>query len=220
MVFFLSGSLFAWQLKSLSLAGGNPIQEKNATLVTIIKNLESEIVNYETELNAIRERIVLLEKNLSAGEEDLMQMQETLQKARIAAGLVSLQGRGIKVIIDDDKAGLSASPNDDPNRYIIHYSHLMNIVNELKLGKAEAISINEQRLLTNSEIRCVGNVILINTTRLAPPFEIKAIGSPDLLEEALLSGEFSVLRNTGFPASYTKHPVENPLVIPGFTGAL
>ena len=53
---------------------------------------------------------------------------------------------------------------------------LLYIINDLKRGGAEAISINEQRIISTSEIRCVGNTILVNTTRLAPPYHIKVIG--------------------------------------------
>ena len=75
---------------------------------------------------------------------------------------------------------------DDPNRYIIHYENLLYLVNDLRNAGAEGISINGQRIVVSSEIRCVGNVILVNTTRLAPPFEISAIGDPKALELSLI----------------------------------
>jgi uncharacterized protein YlxW (UPF0749 family) len=129
----------------------------------------------------------------------LPELQAQLKDARIIAGLTSVIGKGIVITIDDNKDGLKNNPQDDPNKYIIHYEHLLNLVSELKVGNAEAISINGQRLITNTEIRCVGNVILINTTRIAPPFVISAIGSPKHLAEIVLNGELDIMKSSNYP---------------------
>ena len=46
---------------------------------------------------------------------------------------------------------------------------------------AEAISINGQRIVARTEIRCVGPVITVNGTRIAPPIKIQAIDDPNVL---------------------------------------
>ena len=58
-------------------------------------------------------------------------------------------------------------------------------LNELRAAGAEALSINGERILATSEIRCAGPTISINNTKKAAPFEIKVIGDPDTLENAL-----------------------------------
>lgn len=68
---------------------------------------------------------------------------------------------------------------------MVHDEDLLKIVNELRAGGAEAISINDQRIIAISEIRCVGPTININSTRYAPPYVIKAIGNPETLQAAL-----------------------------------
>ena len=59
------------------------------------------------------------------------------------------------------------------------------MVNELRAAGAEAISLNGQRLIGSSEIRCVGPTVLVNERRLAAPFVISAIGNPQTLESSL-----------------------------------
>ena len=62
------------------------------------------------------------------------------------------------------------------------------IINVLKAAGAEAISINDQRIVNMSEIRGVGNTgenIIINGKRVGLPYTIKAIGNSDYLESAL-----------------------------------
>jgi uncharacterized protein YlxW (UPF0749 family) len=60
----------------------------------------------------------------------------------------------------------------------------MDLVNELNAtNKAEAISINDERYTSRTQIRPVANVIKINDTKFDPaqPFVIKAIGDPSIL---------------------------------------
>ena len=61
----------------------------------------------------------------------------------------------------------------------------MSIVNELRAAGAEAISVNGERILSTTAIRCVGPTIQINGTKVASPFHIKAIGNAKYLESAL-----------------------------------
>jgi len=218
IVCIISGLLLSLQFKAQASLTSNPIGQRNEALVGLINNSEEEIAKYQEAINLLREELDKIENSSPTEQVDIKLLQQKVQKAKLQAGLLPVKGRGIKVIVDDNNAGLNASPNDDPNRYIIHYENILNIITELKLGRAEAISINGERIVTPTEIRCVGNVILVNITRLAPPFEISAIGNPDILEEMLLSGEYDLLKGTGFPVSYTKFTSENPIEIPAYTG--
>ncbi len=59
------------------------------------------------------------------------------------------------------------------------------MINELRAAGAEAISINGQRLIATSEIRCAGPTLSVNNVRSAAPYEIKAIGEKKSLENAI-----------------------------------
>ena len=68
---------------------------------------------------------------------------------------------------------------------LIHDTDLRALVNELNAAGAEAISINGQRIISSTAIRCVGPVIQVNGIKVAAPFSIKAIGNAKYLESAL-----------------------------------
>lgn len=218
IICMISGLFITWQLKSQASQNANPMNQKNQALVGLIKELEKDITDYEEQLNSLRNELDDLEHSIGQRKSDLKKLQKSVHAAKLKAGLLPVKGTGILITLNDNKKGQMASPNDDPNRYIIHYDNILNIVSELKLAHAEAISINDQRVISTSEIRCVGNVILINTSRLAPPFEIKALGNADLLEEILLSGEYDLLKSLGFPVNYEIFDFENPLSIPAYSG--
>ena len=215
----LSGMFITWQYKSQASQNPNPVNEKNEILISFINDLEVDITERENKLNALRKQLNKIDQTSSEEQIYISNLKEELYQSKLKAGLLPVSGEGIIIVVDDNKAGLASSQNDDPNRYIIHYENILNIISELKLANAEAISINDQRLTTKSEVRCVGNVILVNTTRLAPPFEIKAIGDTDLLKTLLLSGEYDLLRGMGFPVKHSIHNQDNPLTIPAYTGS-
>ncbi|MFN8670870.1 MAG: DUF881 domain-containing protein [Candidatus Sericytochromatia bacterium] len=106
-----------------------------------------------------------------------------LQDKMILTGFTSVIGQGVIVTINDSKKALENG--DNPANGIVHNEDLLKITNELRSSGAEAISINENRLIANSEISCAGPTILVNKNRLTPPFEIKAIGKPDTMLSAL-----------------------------------
>ena len=102
---------------------------------------------------------------------------------RMAAGYLPVEGPGVVVSIDDSKRPMK--PGENPNLYLIHDDDILKVINELWAAGAEAISINEQRLVIGSEIRCAGPTLSVNNARYSPPYEIRAIGDPKTLEASL-----------------------------------
>lgn len=216
IVFLISGFFLAFQLKAQTQnTNYNAVSQKNTNLINVIQSLEKEIENQENQIETMRNELNEIRNQNWQGI--LQDLQQETMRAKISAGLTPVIGKGIILTLDDNKEGLANSPNDDPNKYIIHYEHLLNLINELKIGGAEAIAINGQRLITTSEIRCVGNLILINTTRIAPPFEIRAIGSPKLMVESISLGQLDLLKAAHYPL--TLQEKEN-LTIPAYKGDL
>lgn len=106
-----------------------------------------------------------------------------LDKARMQAGLVPVKGPGVEVRLDDSLQ--KPGPNDEAYYYLIHDVDIQSFVNELWAAGAEAITVNDQRVVTSTSVRCVGPTVLVNAVRLAPPYIIRAIGSPNTLDTAL-----------------------------------
>lgn len=217
LVTILSGFFFfsVYNYQMISNPKSNP--QKNNSLIRIIENLRAEIIEDEARLEEIKNKITLLEE-ASANEDTIMKnLRAELYKERRAAGLTALKGKGIKISLDDNKEGHQDNPDIHPNNYIVHYESLLAFSEELKRAGAEAVSINDQRLITSSDIRCVGNVVLVNTIRIAPPFEISAIGHPTLLEKYILnSSEYLFLTSSNFPVSYKLYNEDEDLIIPAY----
>lgn len=121
------------------------------------------------------------------------ELQEELQYYMMAGGFTDVVGQGITIQFD--------LPDADNTINLDHfYQELVLLVNELHAAGAEAISINQERIIANSEIRLAGNSIMINGQSHRAPFEIKAIGDKDTLEGALSMrfGFVENARNNGY----------------------
>lgn len=146
------------------------------------------------ELNHLQEQIRKYENNFASNEEESQKLVEEANKLRLVLGEIPSQGQGIKVTLKD---GEYDTKTTNPNEYIVHESHIFMVINELKISGAEAISINGQRLKTNSYISCNGPVITIDGKQYPAPFVIEAIGDADSLISSLklVGGVFDKLLN-------------------------
>jgi len=145
-------------------------KEKTETLYKQVMEYKDQIAEYQDQIQN------------EDGQVDML--KTALNQAEIQAGTVSVEGPGLEIKMED---GDTVNPaNVDENLYIVHQDDVLKVLNELRAAGAEAIAVNNQRVLATSEIRCAGNTISINNTRTAAPFIIKAIGDPNQLESGLM----------------------------------
>lgn len=195
---------------------------KNATLIETVKELEGEISSLESRLSSLRSELDNLQEQKSGGKDMARNLQMDLQFQQAQAGLTEMTSRGIIITLDDNTQEAQIAKKSDPenyrpNDYIIHDKNLLYLVNELKAAGAEAIAINNQRIVTTTDIRCVGTVIMINSTRVAPPFEITALGDPVKLKNAIENGrEYPYLKEKNFPA---KIEIADRATVPAYKGS-
>ena len=157
-------------------------------------NLKDEVLKWKEKYDNITKNLDNAEKQLTKIRTDLSKndsttssKEEEITKNNILLGLTDVEGKGIEITVKDDPNATSQtiSALDDLSYHIVHDGDLRRIVNELKNAGAEAISINDQRIVTNSTITCIGNVIRINDEKVSSPFVIKAIGFPERMDSAL-----------------------------------
>ncbi|WP_413365346.1 DUF881 domain-containing protein [Lysinibacillus sp. 3P01SB] len=164
------------------------------------------------ELDEILETIRKYEKEYTTNEERYDELVEEAERLRILMGELPVTGKGISVTLrDDDYTGVT-----NPNDYIVHESHVFNVINELKISGAEAIAINGQRLKTNSYISCNGPVITIDGNQYPAPFVIEAVGDQNGLIGALEigGGVFDQLLNDNIVVTVEK---KEQIVMPSIT---
>lgn len=217
LVSLVLGVMLATQFKvSRNSGGALPIKRIEET-TQILRQVEGERDQLKVEVDSLRKRISEYEQQAVKGEGSLEVMKKELEKLRIAAGFTEVSGSGLIVKLDDSEK--TQQQGDNPNLFLIHDDDLLKTINELAAAGAEAISINGQRIISTSEIRCAGPTISVNNTRLAPPYEIRAIGDPATLESSMRmrGGIVETMQFWGIQISMKQ---EQNLVIPAYVGSL
>lgn len=176
------GLMLAVQFKTQVRIGQSLGVTREEDLAKVLGQVEKERQDLENEVVDLRKKLSQYEEGGAVSGKDSI-IKQQLGKIEDFSGLSDIEGKGIVVVMKDSDRAIQ--PGDDPAAFLIHDIDLLKVVNELKASGAEAISVNNQRIVAMSEIRCAGNTILVNTVRLAPPYIIKATGDPVTLENAL-----------------------------------
>ncbi len=184
-------------------------------------NLRAEVLRYKERYDNKVEDLEKAEAELekereSATKNDtaLKEKEQEITNGNKIIGLTEVTGPGVIVTLGDSKK--DASTSLDPSMLLVHDTDVLSVINELKNAGAEAISINDQRLISTSGIICGGNIIEINGEKVGAPFEIKAIGLPEQL--AALdrpNGYLDILRGWSIEVKFEK---SNNITIPKYTG--
>jgi uncharacterized protein YlxW (UPF0749 family) len=223
LVLFLTGLLLVLALRSLATSGILPSHIQNENLVNLIKTQEGESTSIEQDISNRQNLLNTFQLNSATDRQTLVNLQNRIQQQEVLAGLTDVQGPGLIISLDDNRKSAEAAQASDlgqfnPDDYLIHDRHLLYIVNDLRAAGAEAISVNDQRVVTTTEVRCAGATILVNATRLAPPYIIRAIGNPDDLSRVLETpeNEYNILKMAGFPVSMD---ASQAVLVPAYKGS-
>lgn len=156
--------------------------------------LRQEMLNWKSQYNELDEKIQSNNQKINEYSSIIQNKQEAsdlldkeLSEFDMLVGKTNVIGDGVELILTDtDDVSFSAS-------------NLINLVNELKYAEADAISINDQRIINSTEIVSINSkYILVNGERVVSPYVIKAIGNQDKFEEILN------FPNEGYVPAYKK----------------
>ena len=214
---FLVSFLICWQIKTIQNSDTSVLQLQRE------EALRDEVLKWQENYENVKERLDETEKKLSEYMESISDTDKTIQllqqevsELNVVSGLTEVKGKGIIITVKDAEV---LNPLYLAEDQIVHDNDLLQIVNELRAGGAEAISINNQRLTSLSAIRCVGPSILVNDVKIGAPFVIKAIGNVDYLYSGinLSGGVVDIMRKYGISIEVERS--EN-VVIPKYEGSI
>ncbi len=179
------GMLLALALRTQRQAAREGIPNRWDILRTEFINLKQQNAKLQKDLADYKTRYEELVKKQAKGETSA-ELKAVLRELKLLAGTVAVRGPGVIITLHDSpKKEMSETRPEVMENYIVHDSDIRGVTNELFAAGAEAVSVNGQRLIANSSIRCVGPVVLVNSVQIAPPYEIKAVGAPEALQTAL-----------------------------------
>lgn len=184
MICFILVLAIVIQVKTIKSTNSIVIQTlSNEELRDDLLKWKERYDNANLELEKAEKRLERTRQLAIQNSPELMQKELDLKNNNIALGLTNVSGAGVIITLKDNQGitNESIGITDDIRSYLVHDANLREIVRKLKVSGAEAISINNERVVSGTSIVCSGNVIRINDRKVGSPFEIKAIGSPELL---------------------------------------
>ena len=212
------GFLLAAQLRTVQLTGAADAASaaRLETLQDLYNELTAERDGLAEQVSQLQGELALYRDEAASGQAGSEALRAEVDQLEITAGLTDVEGPGVTVILEDSS---SANLTGDEADYLIHDSDLLSVINELRSAGAEAISLNGERILATSEVRCTGAVVTVNGRRYAAPYIIFAIGDPDTLYSALTmrSGVVDVLSQWGISVKVTASDL---LLIPKYNGSI
>ena len=106
------------------------------------------------------------------------------------AGTQAVRGPGLSVTLDDAKRTAASLPKDfTADDIVVHQQDVQGVVNALWAGGAEAMMLMDQRVISTSAVRCVGNTLILHGRVYSPPYVIQAIGDVPAMRSALDQSE-------------------------------
>lgn len=174
-VFALAGLIF---VTSANTAKGTDIRTDSSLLKL------SDLIQQRSEKNAeldestasVREDIDTLARRDDGSTRAEDAKLDALEKA---AGTTEITGEALSVTLNDAPANATANPgypDPQPNDLVIHQQDLQAVVNALWQGGARGIQVMDQRLISTSAVRCVGNTLILQGRVYSPPYKVTAVG--------------------------------------------
>jgi uncharacterized protein YlxW (UPF0749 family) len=174
--------------------------------------LQSEVDSLATEVNDLS--ITKVDPALSS---QISQLEQ-------ATGLTPVSGSALRISLDDAprEPGEQLPEGVAPDDLVVHQQDVQSVVNAMWRGGATAIQVMDQRIISTSAIRCVGNTLLLQGRVYSPPFVITAVGNTSDLQQALndepgvlLYREYVERLNLGWDVS-----ILNETTIPAWQGSI
>lgn len=179
------GIILSIQLKTVNRTVGDGIlpTQRAQQLAAELKKTQAEMETYENTIAELEFKIeqyekVEIDKNIYAEN-----LYKDTVKYRMLSGYLDLTGDGIVLEIIDPHEDLQFG---EGFTIVDELDVILQIVSILNAAGAEAISINDLRYTTYTEVVRAGNHIEINGVSTNSPIIIKAIGNPTILESALM----------------------------------
>ena len=177
-VFTVTGFLFV----SASVSSGDDLRPTGGDISSLLRERAARIDERRDDAKSLRSDIDRLSSSVSGA--DLDELLDKVRDLEPATGLTAVEGPGIRVSLTDAPR-TGDDPDIDPNLLVVHQQDIQAYVNALWAGGAEAISLQGQRLMATTGIKCVGNTVVLDGVPYSPPYVIEAIGDVSGMNAAM-----------------------------------
>jgi uncharacterized protein YlxW (UPF0749 family) len=220
LVALAAGLLFAL---SATTARGTDLRSSGGDLPGLIRNQTRQNTVLADRVAQLRAEVDRLSAQQAPGDLRVTQLTTEADTLMLAAGTQAVAGPTVQVSLTDAKNVPSVLPDGiSVDDYVVHQQDVQAVVNALWQGGAEAMMLMDQRIISTSAVRCVGNTLILQGRVYSPPYVISAIGNQTNLKAALeRSPTVAIYRQwvgeVGVGYDVTTHPQQT---FPAYAGSI
>ena len=190
IAFVIAGTLFATTALS---SNGLDLRAASITDLNGVVRAEKERSDeLQARLAALNQEVEELSHQVDDATVEVLHDQ--VDELRDPAGFAPVRGPGVTVVLDDAPESEIDRARDEEgvslDELVVHQQDIQAVVNALWAGGAEAMTIQGQRVISTTGIKCVGNTVMLHGVPYSPPYRIAAIGDPLQLRESLDDSDY------------------------------
>jgi uncharacterized protein YlxW (UPF0749 family) len=209
VVCLLAGVLLA---ATHSVSGGNEIRRGDSPrLVDLVREAQQSVDRLSAQRGDLSAQVDAARAGPAANDSEVAALSAKVAPLAAVAGLTPMRGPGLVVTLTDAQRDANGQfPRDAAvDDLVVHQQDIQAVLNALWSGGAEAVQMQDQRLIATSAARCVGNTLLLNGRTYSPPYTITAIGDAASMQTALSAAPLVTLYKqyaVRFGLGYTEDP--------------
>jgi uncharacterized protein YlxW (UPF0749 family) len=189
-----AGLMFA---ASAQTSQGTDLRSSGRTdLVDVVRVRDREVRQRAAAVQRLQNQVDSLTAQAAPGNAELAQLRAETAALATSVGTQAVTGPALSVSLDDAHRTAASLPKGlTADMIVVHQQDVQGVVNALWAGGAEAMMVQDQRVIATSAVRCVGNTVVLQGRVYSPPYVIQAIGDISAMRDALnKSKEVSVYR--------------------------
>lgn len=157
-------------------------------LASLVKARSVEVNDLRAQAAALQVSIDQLARQVD--DQRVARLQRQVSRMAPAAGLTPVSGPGLSVTLNDAPPNQQVPPAIGANALVVHQQDIQAVVNALWAGGAEAMSLQGQRIIATTGIKCVGNTVVLHGVPYSPPYRIVAIGNQQSMQAGLDASDY------------------------------
>ena len=155
-------------------------------LVDVVRAQDREVRQRTAAVRQLQDQVDSLTAQAAPGNAKVARLRAEAAKLAPTVGTQAVTGPALSVSLNDAKRTAASLPKGyTADDIVVHQQDVEGIVNALWAGGAEAMMLQDQRVISTSAVRCVGNTLILQGRVYSPPYVIQAIGDLPAMRDAL-----------------------------------
>jgi uncharacterized protein YlxW (UPF0749 family) len=219
VVLVVAGMLFA---TSATVSDGSGLRADSSDTIGLLRAQQERQDERADRVRRLREEIEALTDAAAGTDSRVALLQRQAQVLAESAGMREVTGPGLQITLDDAPRNSPLTAGAQVEDIVVHQQDVQAVVNALWAGGAEAMQLMDQRVISTSAVRCVGNTLILQGRVYSPPYRITAIGPVDDMRAAVdASPSISIYRGyvDAFGLGWQLREL-GTVTVPGYDGSL